>query len=133
MEVFDADEAETRYLPIQSGRTDPVVLYPDRTYRFVLRAGATPTAPVLPAFYRLEPRSFLTLTAHGEGEQVLPLEREFSINAIEDLRVHTRDYGRRKMFLRLSECYKGGSRFLHAPNETLVPLVVVPPPGDDAR
>ena len=35
MEVFDANEAVTRYLPIQAGRTDPVVLYPDRTYRLV--------------------------------------------------------------------------------------------------
>lgn len=132
LEVFDASEAETRYLRVQAGRTDPVVLYPDRTYRMVLRAGAAPTAPVIPAFYRLEPRSFLTLTAHGEGERALPLEREFSINAIEDLRVHTREHGRRKLFLRLSECYEGGSRFFHAPNETLVPLVVVPPPDEDS-
>lgn len=133
MEVFDANEAATRYVRVQAGRTDPVVLYPDRTYRLVLRAGATPTAPVIPAFYRLEPRSFLTLTAHGEGEEVLPLEREFSINAIEDLRIETREHGRRKLFLRLSECYKGGSRYFHHPNETLVPLVVVPPPDDEAR
>ena len=90
-----------------------------------------PTAPLSPAFYRLEPRSFLTLTAHGAGEQVLPLEREFSRNAIEDLRIETREHGRRKLFLQLSECYKGGSRFFHAPHETLIPLVVVPPPDDE--
>lgn len=131
MEVFDADEADVRYLRIQAGRTDPVVLHPDRTYRLVLRAGATPTAPTIPAFYRLEARSFLTLTAHGEGEEVLPLDRELSINAIEHLRLHTREPGRRKLYLQLSECYEGGSRFFHAPNETLVPLVVVPGSGEE--
>lgn len=126
LEVFDGESAETRYLPVQSGSSDPVVLLPERSYRITLKAGAVPEAPEVPAFYRLEPRSVLTLTAHGEGEEVLPLEREFSINAITHLAVHTGSPGRRKMFLRLSECYEGGSRFFHHPAETLVPLVVVP-------
>jgi hypothetical protein len=125
VEVFDPETHEPpRFVVIDSGKTDPIVLEPRRTYQLSLRAGPATTAPIVPAFFRLETRSVLTLTAWGVGEAALPLSREYSINTITDLRVRTGEPGRRKMYLRVSECYKGGSRFLHHPNETLVPLVV---------
>jgi len=124
MEVLGPD-GEADYEPILTGRTDPIVLDEGSTYRLGLTIGQGSQARV-PARYRVESRSFLTLAAYGVGEAGFPLEREYSWNAYDQISVVTRSPGRRALFLRVSECYTGGSRFLYAPSETLIPVVVRP-------
>jgi hypothetical protein len=126
VEVIDLAGGDPRYVEVRTGGTDPVVLTQSGTYRMGLRLGATPAAPAVPARYRVEGESFLTFRARGDGRDGLPLEREFSINALDRLVVHARNPGRRKLFLRVSECWTGGGRYLHAPAETVVPVVVIP-------
>jgi len=123
LEIVGPD-AEPEYQPVLTGRTDPVVLEKGATYRLGLTLGRGSQARV-PARYRVESRSFLTLSAYGTGEAGFPLEREFSWNTYEQIQVYARNPGRRTLYLRVSECYKGGSRYLYAPAETLVPVVVV--------
>jgi hypothetical protein len=123
LEILGPD-GEAEYQPVLSGRTDPVLLDEGKSYRLGLTLGRGPDARV-PARYRVESRSYLTLSAYGTGEAGFPLGREFSWNAYEQIQVYARNQGRRNLYLRVSECYKGGSRFLYAPNETLVPVVVV--------
>lgn len=126
LEILDPD-GETDYQPVHTGRTDPVLLEQGKSYRLGLTLGRGSQARV-PARYRVESRSFLTLSAYGTGEAGFPLEREFSWNAYEQIQVYARSPGRRYLYLRVSECYKGGSRYLYAPAETLVPVVVVKEP-----
>lgn len=115
---------EPEYQPVLTGRTNPVVLEQGGTYRLGLTLGRGSQARV-PARYRVESRSFLTLAAYGTGEAAFPLEREFSWNTYPQIQIYARNPGRRTLYLRVSECYKGGSRYLYAPAETLVPVVVV--------
>lgn len=126
VEVSNPAEGEPRYVEIRNGGSDPVVLTEGSTYRLGLRAGEAALAPAVPARYRVEGESFLTFSARVDGNDGLPLEREFSINALKRLVIWARNPGRRKLFLRVSECWKGGGRYLHAPAETLIPIVVVP-------
>lgn len=124
LEVVDS-EGEPEYQPVLTGRTDPVLLEQGKSYRMGLTLGQGSQARV-PARYRVESRSFLTLSAYGIGEAGFPLEREFSWNAYEQIQIYARSPGRRYLYLRVSECYEGGSRYLYAPAETLVPVVVKP-------
>ena len=125
LEILDPD-GEADYQPVHTGRTDPVLLEQGKSYRLGLTLGRGSQARV-PARYRVESRSFLTLSAYGTGEAGFPLEREFSWNAYEQIQVYARSAGRRYLYLRVSECYEGGSRYLYAPAETLIPVVVVRP------
>lgn len=122
MEIV-APAEEPRYVRVKTGRTDPILLEEGRTYRLGLTLGEGAAVRV-PARYRVESRSFLTLSAHGVGEAGFPLSREYSWNAYEQIQVYARHPGRRYLYLRVSECYQGGSRYLHEPGETLVPVVV---------
>lgn len=125
------DGEEPRYIPMGDGRTDPVLLEAGGDYQLGLTLGEGSIARI-PARYRIEDRSFLALSAYGPGEHAFPLEREYSWNAYERIQISTHNPGRRSLYLRLSECYEGGSRHLYAPSETRISLVVQPP-SDDTR
>lgn len=125
IEILGPD-GEAEYQQVLTGRTDPIILEEGGTYRLGLTIGQGDEARV-PARYRVESRSFLTLSAHGVGEEGFPLERKYSWNAYDQIEIYARSAGRRYLYLRVSECYTGGSRFLYAPSETLLPVVVRPP------
>lgn len=117
------DGDEPRYVPMGDGRTDPILLEEGGDYRLGLTLGQGSQARI-PARYRLEDRSFLTLSAYGPGDDGFPLEREYSWNAYDQIQIAAHNPGRRSLYLRVSECYEGGSRHLYAPSETRISLVV---------
>lgn len=123
LEVLGPD-GEAEYQPMLTGRTDPILLEKGKSYRLGLTLGRGSEARI-PARYRVESRSFLTLSAYGTGEAGFPLESEFSWNTYDQIQVYARNPGRRVLYLRVSECYEGGSRYLYAPAETLLPVVVL--------
>lgn len=124
VEVMKVSGEDPRWIPLTSGRAEPVVLLEGEVYHLRLTMGSGEEAPTLPARYRLENRSFAALTAHGLGEGAFPLVRHYSINTLARIQLYARNPGRRYLYLRLSECYTGGSRFLYAPAEAVLPVVV---------
>lgn len=125
IEVIGEDTGGPEYKPIDSGRCQPILLIEGRVYRFGLRMGQGPQAPVIPARYRLEHGSFLALSAYGVGEDAFPIGDLYSINTHDQIQVFARNPGRRNLYLRVSECWTGGGRYLHAPAETLIPVIVL--------